>query len=87
MEDVKICQGCGEEMSDEKDNWGTNDDGSPSEEYCQYCLVNGHLFADFSVERIVDSCVGQILCNEENITEEEARARVLDDLKSEPEKK
>ena len=35
-----FCQSCGMPMSKPED-FGTEKDGSPSQEYCQYCYKNG----------------------------------------------
>ena len=52
-----LCQSCGSYFPFEG-NYGTNADGSKSEEYCKYCWVNG-VFGkpDETMEEMVDISV------------------------------
>ncbi|MCL2361556.1 MAG: zinc ribbon domain-containing protein [Defluviitaleaceae bacterium] len=52
-----LCQSCGSYFPVEG-NYGTNADGSTSEDYCKYCLVNGAFGKpDETMEEMVNSSV------------------------------
>lgn len=51
-----ICQSCGMPMT-EKAHYGTNADGSPSQEYCAYCYENGKFQAECSMEEMIEICL------------------------------
>ncbi len=51
----KICQSCGMPMVN-KDQLGTNKDGSLNELYCKYCYENGEFVDDVSMEEYIDMC-------------------------------
>ena len=42
MNDKERCQSCGMPISIEFGNYGTQADGSPAGEYCQFCYQNGN---------------------------------------------
>lgn len=53
--DLKICQSCG--MPIESENvFGTNGDGSISEDYCKYCYINGEFIDKVSMEEYIEMC-------------------------------
>ena len=52
--DLKICQSCGMPMKAE--TFGTNADGSPSEDYCRYCYTNGEFIDKVSMEEYIEMC-------------------------------
>lgn len=51
-----ICQSCGMPMAKETD-YGTQADGSPSKEYCVYCMEKGAFKADCTMEEMIDFCL------------------------------
>ncbi len=51
----KICQSCGMPISS-KEEWGTNQDGNWSEEYCKYCYENGEFKDKVSMEEYIEIC-------------------------------
>lgn len=51
----KFCQSCGMPLSSEV--VGTNADGSPSEDYCKYCYVDGHFLQDCTMDEMIEHCV------------------------------
>ena len=51
-----ICQSCGMPMQKEED-YGTETDGSRSEDYCVYCYKDGKFLADCTMEQMVDFCL------------------------------
>ena len=51
----KICQSCGMTMTS-KEEWGTNQDGSLSVEYCKYCYENGKFKDKVSMEEYIEMC-------------------------------
>ena len=53
--ELKICQSCGMPINSEND-YGTNADGSISEDYCKYCYVNGEFIDKVSMEEYIEMC-------------------------------
>ena len=55
MEDMKICQSCGMQMS-KAEEFGTEANGSANHEYCCYCYQNG-AFEDenMSLEEMIEA--------------------------------
>ena len=51
-EDMKFCQSCAMPMSDE--HFGTEKDGSKSEDYCSYCYQDGEFTSDISMEEMIN---------------------------------
>ena len=57
MENVKICQSCGMEMS-KAEEFGTEANGSANQEYCCYCYQNGAFEdPDATLEETVEACI------------------------------
>ena len=56
LEDAPICQSCSMPMKDRED-FGTNLDGTKNEEYCAYCFSAGN-FVDPSISK--DEMVQQV---------------------------
>jgi hypothetical protein len=50
---VKICQSCGMNMKSAQD-FGTNADGTPNQEYCNYCYQNGVFTNDVTMEEMLE---------------------------------
>lgn len=83
QENVKICQSCGMPMAEGADLFGTNQDGSPNDEYCKYCFKDGTFGnPDETLEEMINSCVPFMV--EEGMSAEDARTyleKVLPTLK------
>jgi transcriptional regulator with XRE-family HTH domain len=70
-----FCQCCGMPLEDtiiSKDK-----DGTPNEEYCQWCYADG-TFMYHDMDSLIDVCVGNMVG--ENFTEEQARAYLKQEL-------
>ena len=53
--------------------FGTNSDGSKTEEFCTYCFQNGKFTApDITVQEMIDKCVS-IMNQQKIMPEEQAR--------------
>ncbi|MCL2098353.1 MAG: zinc ribbon domain-containing protein [Bacteroidales bacterium] len=50
---VEICQSCGMNMKATQD-FGTNADGTPYQEYCNYCYQNGVFTNDVTMEEMME---------------------------------
>ena len=74
--EMHFCQSCGMPLTDEI--FGTNADGSKSEEYCIYCFKDGAFTGDFTMEEMIDFCsqfVEQYNKDSgQNLTQEEYKA-------------
>ena len=53
-QNLKICQSCGMPM--QKEQYGTNQDGSINENYCCYCYKEGEFEQKCTMEEMVDFC-------------------------------
>lgn len=51
-----ICQSCGMPMTQEE-QFGKNADGSKNEDYCCYCIHDGVLDADCTMENMIEICI------------------------------
>jgi hypothetical protein len=71
-----ICQSCGMNMKSAGD-FGTNDDGTPNQEYCNYCYQNGAFTRDVTMDEMLEINLKYLdHWNEEsgnNFTPEQAR--------------
>ena len=65
-----FCQSCAMPMGD--DDFGTEKDGSKSEDYCKYCYQNGEFTSDVTMEEMIDFCVPKT-AEATGMSEEEAR--------------
>lgn len=74
-----ICQSCGMRMTREED-YGKNSDGTASREYCRYCFPDGSFSRDETLEEMVESCIPFLLEGGECKTEDEARAKLMNEL-------
>ncbi len=70
FENMKFCQSCAMPMTDE--DFGTEKDGSKSEEYCKYCYQNGEFTSDITMDEMIDFCVPKT-AEATGMSEEEAR--------------
>ena len=71
IEDVKICQSCGMPMESSED-FGTNNDGSKSKEYCQFCWQDGEFTAQMELPEFIEMQV-KIAVEKLGMEENEAR--------------
>jgi len=74
------CQSCGMTMFDEK-AFGTNSDGTKSEDYCCYCFQNGEFGKDETMEEMVESCIPFRVDDGTYPDADTARAQMLNDFK------
>lgn len=71
MNETKFCQSCSMPMTD--DLYGTNKDGSKSEDYCSYCYQKGEFTDNKTMEEMIDFCVPGMVEHNKGMTEEQAR--------------
>lgn len=57
MQDQKFCQSCSMPMGEGSELYGTEADGSKSQDYCHYCYENGKFTSDQTMEQMIDTCV------------------------------
>lgn len=67
-----ICQSCGMPMVKPED-FGTNADGNPSDEYCRYCFQNGEFTAKMEMPEYIEMQI-KIAVEKLGMSEEKARA-------------
>jgi hypothetical protein len=71
-----LCQSCGLMPLDSPENFGTNADGSKSEDYCVYCFKDGAFtYPDVTLEEWIKLCAG-FVAGYWSVTEEEAAAKL-----------
>lgn len=70
-----FCQSCAMPM-EAPEQFGTNADGSRSEDYCVHCCRKGQFTQpDATLDQMIAFCAG-IMAKEMGISEEEAKARL-----------
>ena len=69
----KYCQSCGMPMGESDEMYGSNADGSKSEDYCSYCYADGQFTSNMSMEEMINFCAGPMAENNAEMTEEQAR--------------
>ena len=52
--ETKFCQSCGMPLTDNV--FGTNADGSKSEDYCMYCYKDGKFLQDCTMDEMIEHC-------------------------------
>lgn len=57
-----------------KEVCGTNEDGSLNGDYCKYCYDKGAFLADTTMEEMINFCVGPMVENNADMTEEQAKS-------------
>lgn len=55
MTEELICQSCGMPMRDSVLR-GTQQDGTPSSDYCVYCYMNGKFTEDMTMDEMIEHC-------------------------------
>ena len=53
---MRFCQSCGMPM-EEKNDFGTNQDGTLNEEYCQFCFEDGDFCEMMTMEEMIEHCL------------------------------
>ena len=56
MENTKFCQSCAMPLQKPED-YGTEADGRPSEDYCVYCYKNGKFEGEGTMEEVIEICI------------------------------
>lgn len=73
-----FCQCCGMPMGNTDEVYGTNLDGSKSNDYCKYCFENGEFSFKGTMEEMVEICIPYVLENNEDMNEATARKMMLE---------
>ena len=80
MENMKTCQSCAMPMSKPED-FGTETNGSVSQEYCCYCYQNGEFEGkDMTLEEMIESCAAIVVESGDAKNLDEARAALKEQL-------
>jgi len=69
----KYCQCCGMPMGATDEMYGTNADGSKSDDYCKYCFENGAFTADCTMDEMIEFCVPHMATANSGMSEDTAR--------------
>lgn len=70
--DKQFCQSCGMPL-EAAEHFGTNADGTRSEEYCTYCYAQGVFTSpDATVQSMIEECVPHVM-EGQGISEQAAR--------------
>ena len=69
-----FCQSCGMPMSAAQP--GTEQDGSHSPHYCQYCYQNGAFTNNMTMEEMIDFCAPLMAQGNPGMTEDQAKAQM-----------
>ena len=71
--DGKFCQSCGMPMCEGEDVYGTNADGSKSEDYCSYCYADGAFTSECTMDEMIEICVPHVVEFHADMDEDGAR--------------
>jgi len=74
VQNMKFCQSCGMPLTPEQ--YGTEADGAPSEEYCTYCYQNGQFTREQTMDEMIDFCAPIMAQNNPGMTEEQAKEQM-----------
>lgn len=77
MEDMKFCQSCGMPMGETDEMYGTEKDGTKSEDYCKYCYTDGQFYKDQTLEEMVETCVPFMMEDNKELTKKEATNQLM----------
>ena len=69
----RYCQSCGMPMGATDELYGTEADGTKSKDYCSYCYDKGSFKADCTMDEMIEFCIGPMISNNSEMTEEKAR--------------
>lgn len=72
-QETKFCQSCGMPMGSTEDLYGTEQDGSKSKDYCQYCYENGAFTFTGTMDEMIDICVEPVVKENPQMTADAAR--------------
>ncbi len=73
-----FCQSCGMPMGPTVELYGTNLDGSKSNDYCKYCFEKGEFSFKGTMEEMIEICIPHVLENNDDTNEETARKMMLE---------
>lgn len=73
----KFCQCCGMPMGETDELYGTNRDGSKSQDYCEYCYKDGAYTFHGTMEEMIEYCIQPMLKANPDLKEEEAKAGMM----------
>ncbi len=73
--ETKYYQSCSMPMNSAQ-LYGSNSDGSQSEDYCSYCFANGKFTMDCTMDEMINSCAIKMASFHKDMTESEARDRL-----------
>jgi len=68
----QFCQSCGMDMVKFNEAYGTNADGSLSEDYCQHCYSGGEFTSDITMDAMVAQWAPYLIQENPLLTEEDA---------------
>jgi len=75
MNAMKLCQSCAMPMNQPEAKYGTEADGSMSEDYCHYCYKEGSFTANVTMDEMIEICVPHMVSDEPGgMSEETARS-------------
>ena len=57
----RVCQSCAMPMGMADEMYGTNKDGSKSQDYCKFCYQNGEFLEDVTMEEMMKICIDYTL--------------------------
>ena len=70
----RFCQSCAMPMGITDEHYGTEADGKKSDDYCNYCYMNGEFKKELTVREMLEICVGFAI--DDTTTEKQARRRL-----------
>lgn len=68
-----FCQCCDMPMGETNELYGTNVDGSKSEDYCNYYFQNGEFTFQGTMEELIEMCVPNPVAANPAMSEDDAR--------------
>ena len=68
----RVCQSCAMPMGMADEMYGTNKDGSKSQDYCRFCYQDGEFLEDVTMEEMIEVCVPHMV--DSGMAASEARA-------------
>ena len=74
----KYCQSCAMPMGTTNEMYGTNADGSKSEDYCQYCFENGAFTANATMDEMIAICLPHMTSANSGMSEADAKNMMLE---------
>ncbi len=65
-------------MGETNEMYGTNADGTNSEDYCNYCYTSGAFSKDESMDEMIESCVPHVVEAHPDMSADDARKMMQD---------